>query len=249
MIKVLGFCASPRLGNSKFLLERALEAAKKHGEEIGVKVVTEYATIRGKKLSGCVMCQCCMKDGVCAIKDDFTELQEQWYDADVILYSVPVYHMGMPAQMKAFIDRLGNANFGRRHRIFGEMGNCTMKPLQVIGCIAQGIHTASGQEHTITQVMNHATISGAVMVTGDGWESYIGAGGWTRNEESRNAIEQQLQNDVWDAKIVTFSTETMAKRAVEMSLIIQRGIKSAPEIKDLPAYISLNKRVDDHTDG
>lgn len=247
MIKVLGFCASPRLGNSKFLLERALDAAKAHGGALGVEVVTEYVSIRGKKLSGCVMCQSCMDDGVCAIKDDFEKMQEQWYDADAILYSVPVYHMGMPAQMKAFIDRLGNANFGRRHRIFGEKGNCTIKPLQVIGCIAQGIHTASGQEHTITQVMNHATISGAVLVTGDGWESYIGAGGWTRNEEDRNALEKQLAAGVWDAEIVTGSAETMARRAVELALILQRGILAAPEVASLPAYISLNKRVADHT--
>ncbi len=114
MIKVLGICGSPRVGNSKFLLEEALDSAKAVNDNVEV----EYYSIRGKKFSGCVMCQACAKDGECIIKDDFQELLEKWIEADVILYSVPVYHMGMPAQLKAFLDRLGNSLFGRYVRIF-----------------------------------------------------------------------------------------------------------------------------------
>ena len=243
MIKVLGFCASPRLGNSKWLLEQALQAAKEHGDKLGIEVETDYVTIRGKKLSGCVMCQQCMKDGTCSIKDDFEELREKWYEADVILYSVPVYHMGMPAQMKAFIDRLGNSNYGRANRIFGDKRDGSLKPLQVIGCISQGIHAFSGQEHTITQVINHAMISGALPISGDGWESYIGAGGWTRNEEGRNALEEQYKAGEWDAEIVMKSSTSMARRGVELAYIIQQGMKNAPQVAQLPAYLSLMERV------
>jgi len=50
MIKVLGISGSPRVGNSKYLLEEALKSAKSVGEE----VETEYISIRGKKLGGCV---------------------------------------------------------------------------------------------------------------------------------------------------------------------------------------------------
>lgn len=65
MIRVLGFCGSPRLGNSLYLLEQALEAVRRRAEELGEEVELDTCSIRGKKLSGCVMCQGCMRDGTC----------------------------------------------------------------------------------------------------------------------------------------------------------------------------------------
>ena len=41
------------------------------------------------------------------------------------------------------------------------------------------------------QVINHALICGCIPVAGDMWESYIGAGGWTLNQESRSALKDQ----------------------------------------------------------
>ncbi len=120
------------------------------------------------------MCQACAKDGECIIKDDFQELLEKWIEADVILYSVPVYHMGMPAQLKAFLDRLGNSLFGRYVKNFSPDAVTLPRSLKVIGSIAQGAHIFSGQEHTITDLINHALIMGCVPVTGDMWEAYIG---------------------------------------------------------------------------
>ncbi len=246
MIKVLGFCASPRNGNSKFLLDKALDAATAHGAELGIRVETDSCTIRGKKLAGCVMCQHCIEDGACIIKDDFEELRDKWYDADVILYSIPVYHMGMPAQLKAFIDRLGNSNYGRAKRLYGDKKRGALKQMQAIGCIAQGIHVFSGQEQTMTQIINHAMLMGALPVSGDGWESYIGAGGWTRNEEGRNALEQQYANNVWDAQIAVKASESLANRAVELAFIIQQGAYHAPRVTALPAYLCLNQRLENH---
>jgi len=60
MIRVLGFCASPRVGNSLFLLNQALESVKARAAELGEEVEIDTCTIRAKKLAGCVMCQGCM---------------------------------------------------------------------------------------------------------------------------------------------------------------------------------------------
>ena len=144
MIRVLGFCGSPRLGNSLYLLEQALEAVRRRAEELGEEVELDTCSIRGKKLSGCVMCQGCMRDGTCLMRDDFAPLQEKWLAADVVIYSVPVYHMGIPAQLKAFLDRLGNSSFGRYKKLFGEDVVTVPRPMKVIGCISQGIHSSSG---------------------------------------------------------------------------------------------------------
>jgi len=233
MIKVLGISGSPRVGNSKYLLEEALKSAKSVGEE----VETEYISIRGKKLGGCVMCQACEEDGECIIKDDFQEMSQKWIEADVVIYSVPVYHMGMPAQLKAFLDRLGNSFFGKYSGNFTE-GKATLpKSLKVIGSIAQGAHVFSGQEHTLTDLINHALIMGCIPVTGDMWEAYIGAGGWTYNEVGRNSIEEQVKEGRTDALVALRASKSVAKRAVELSILLKnKDNQNLGFVKDNPVY-------------
>lgn len=243
MIRVLGFCASPRVGNSLYLLEEALEALRQRAEELGEAVEVDTCSIRGKKLSGCVMCQGCMKDGVCLIRDDFAGLQEKWLAADVILYSVPVYHMGVPAQLKAFLDRLGNSSFGRYKKVFGEAMVTTPRPMKVIGCISQGIHSSSGQENTILQIINHALISGCVPVAGDMWESYVGAGGWTLNEESRGALKDQYAAGEESARVAVVSSRTLAVRALDMAVLLHNGALNSPKVLADPKYIAFAEQL------
>ena len=242
MINVLGFCARPRIGNSLYLLNKAMDEMRAYAEQLGEEISVETCSVRGKKISGCVMCQGCMKDGICIIKDDFKEMQDMWLKADVIIYSVPVYHMGMPAQMKAFIDRLGNSMFGRYKQLFPNVITAP-KPLKVIGCIAQGIHAFSGQEHTITQIINHALISGCVPVAGDLWESYIGAGGWTANEESRNALEKQFENGTEDSRIVVTSSQSLARRTLDMAILLKNGGLNSQKVIENPVYISFKENI------
>ena len=239
MYKILGFCGSPRKGNSEYLLNQAMESIKARAEVLGEEVSIETVRVRGKKLSGCVMCQGCMKDGRCLIKDDFQALQDKWMEADVIIYSVPVYHMGIPAQLKAFIDRLGNSMFGRYKAIFGSDVSTVGKPLKVVGCIAQGIHTASGQEQTIIQMINHALITGCIPVSGDMWESYIGAGGWTSNVESRRAIEEQYDDGAEDARVLVDSSRSLATRAFDLAVLLRNGGLNTPKIAEESQYMAF----------
>jgi|SRR5665647_767879 len=233
MIKVLGICGSPRNGNSKFLLEEALASVKL----LGLDTDVEYYSIRGKTMAGCVMCQACEKDGICVIKDDFHELLEKWIGADVILYSIPVYHMGVPSQLKAFMDRLGNSLFGRYVDNFPATYVTLPKSLKVIGTIAQGAHIFSGQEHTITDMINHTLIMGCVPVAGDMWENYIGAGGWTGNDIRRDAIEKQSKEGKEDALVALRASCSLAKRAVEMSMILKAGALGAQKyLENDPVY-------------
>lgn len=245
MIRVLGFCASPRIGNSLFLLNQALESVKARAAELGEEVEIDTCTIRAKKLAGCVMCQGCMQDGICRIKDDFGELQEKWLKADVVIYSVPVYHMGVPAQLKAFLDRLGNSSFGRYKKIFGEDMVTTPRPMKVIGCISQGIHSNSGQENTILQIINSALISGCVPVVGDMWESYVGAGGWTLNDESRNALEKQFAAGEESARVAVVSSRSLAVRAMDLAVLLHNGAKNSPAVMKDPKYIAFKETVKD----
>lgn len=227
MIKVLGICASPRNGNSKYLLEEALSSAKQVGQDWGCNVETEYYSIRGKKIGGCIACDYCQTKGVCVLKDDFEELAEKFMEADVVIYSIPVYHMGMPAQLKAFIDRLGNSMYGRCKRYYPNVQlKFAPRGMRTIACITQGLHAFSGQEHTMTQIMNHAMLMGSLYITGDKWQSYIGAGGWTSNDASRDALEKQMREGLYDAEILLNCTRTTARRAVETAIILHNGAKA-----------------------
>ncbi len=214
-VRVLGICGSPRIpSNSEYLLEQALEEAGKVSEEVELK---RYS-LAGKKFAHCLGCFRCKElKGECVQKDDFQELRDEWLKADVIIYSVPVYHMTMPGQLKCFIDRLGNT------LMFSYYGGLA-KQAKVIGAIAQGIHIFSGQEHTITDLINHALVMGSIPVAGDLWEAYIGAGGWTSKEPGGDAFKKQHEKgDFFDTEVAIRASKSIGKRTVQIALMLKQG--------------------------
>lgn len=99
-MKVLGIMGSPRLGgNSDLLLDQALAGAKDAGAE-----VDKILLVR-EKISGCLDCAKCNDGGICAIKDDMTQIQKKLLDADAVIHAAPTYFWAMTAQMKAYLDR------------------------------------------------------------------------------------------------------------------------------------------------
>ena len=66
----------------------------------------EKIRIAEKKIVYCSACYYCQKSGgVCAKKDDMTEVLQKMIDADVIVFSSPVYFYSIDAQLKTVIDR------------------------------------------------------------------------------------------------------------------------------------------------
>jgi multimeric flavodoxin WrbA len=165
-IKVLGISGSPRKNkSSQFMLEEALDAAKAAAPEL---VETELYSISTKTFHGCDACFQCEKLGHCRkIDDDFGELRDKWLAADTVIYSVPVYHMGIPAQLKGFIDRLG-------HSVQETFNDRSMK---VMGFLSTGDGFASGQESVMYYLNNHAIMLGSIPIGGLWPVGYIGIGG------------------------------------------------------------------------
>jgi multimeric flavodoxin WrbA len=165
-IKLLGICGSPRKNkSSRFMLEEALEAARAAAPEL---VETELYSISTKTFHGCDACYQCEKLGHCRkIDDDFGELRDKWLAADAVIYSVPVYHMGIPAQLKGFIDRLG-------HSVQETFNDRAMK---VMGFLSTGDGFASGQESVMYFLNNHAIMLGCIPIGGLWPVGYIGIGG------------------------------------------------------------------------
>lgn len=238
-IKVLGISASPRKGNSLFLLNTAISSALK---ESSLNIVPEIYTFVGKKISPCLHCSSCKREGECIIKDDFQDLRNKWISADVIIYSVPVYHMGIPGQLKCFIDRLGQSTI-QKYKKKGLYGK--PKFLKVIGIIAQGAHLCSGQEHATTELINHAILMGSLPIAGDVWESYIGALGWTENKIEKNSIELLQKEGSSDAHAMIKACKTLGKRCIQLAIILRSGLEvKREELSKDAAFEFIYKKID-----
>ncbi len=244
-INILGISASPREGNSMYLLQEALNAAK----EVNLShVEAETYSIKGKTFKPCIHCYACQDklNGECAIKDDFQELRNKWVEADVIIYSVPVYHMSIPGQLKCFIDRLGNSLNTYYNHKYEEKG--IMRSMKVIGSIAQGRHIFSGQEHTLTDLINHTILMGSVPLSADLWEAYIGVGGWTANKRDKNSIKKLNNKKDFDASITVKACRNLGKRSVELaSILIGGALEYRSYLEKDPSYAPLLRRSERFT--
>lgn len=99
-MNVLTLNSSPRKGgNSDVLCQQFAKGAEEAGHQV------EKIDLREKKLSPCLACYACMKEHICAIRDDMAGIFTQMQQADVIVLSSPVYFYSLSAQLKMLIDR------------------------------------------------------------------------------------------------------------------------------------------------
>ncbi len=226
-IKVMGLCASPRKGNSYFLMEKALECAAEYDA-----IPTEIELFHlGKKSPA--PCDACMAHkglkGECRIKDVFQQMRDLWVDADVILYAFPVYHMGIPAQLKSFIDRLGNS-LGYYFQSEEPRSFHIPRLMKTMGFITQGAHLYGGQDLALNYMLNHALLMRCLPISGDLPDSYIGSGGWTGGQVDRNSLKELYDQGDRDALIAVNSTRQVTRRALETAMIIKEGLKAQKQI-------------------
>lgn len=98
---VLGIAGSPRRGgNSDALLDACLAGA----EEAGARV--ERVTPSALDIRPCRGCNACAKTGECIQRDDMRSVYGLIDAASAIAVASPVYFAGVPAAMKALIDRM-----------------------------------------------------------------------------------------------------------------------------------------------
>lgn len=220
-IRLLGICASPRkAGNSRFLLETVLNGASEAAPDA---VQSELFSMAGKQIGPCISCFRCAEAGDCTTEDDFHELRDKWAEADAIVYSVPVYHIGIPGQLKCFIDRLGNT-------LYFYYGGQVSRSLKSVGVVVQGSHLFAGQEQVITTLINHAVLLSCVPVAGDPWPSYLGAAGWTRNEMRKDSMRRLYEEGEADALITVAAAESLGKRVVQMALLLKAGGEASRDL-------------------
>ncbi len=73
-----------------------------HGNHTDIIHISKY------DISHCLGCYACWtkSPGQCVIQDDMPSLMQKYLDADLIIWSFPLYYFGMPSKIKAFLDRL-----------------------------------------------------------------------------------------------------------------------------------------------
>jgi multimeric flavodoxin WrbA len=91
--------APRRKGNAELLLDKAMAGAKNQGAEIAKVRVADL------KLAPCLACGGCDRTGECVVHDAMQEMYPQLLAAAGIIVSTPIFFMGLPAQLKALIDR------------------------------------------------------------------------------------------------------------------------------------------------
>ena len=99
-MKVLGIMGSPRIkGNTDLLLDEALKGAQSQQAEVEKVVVDKL------KITPCREYYGCLKDGNCVIKDEMDDIYPKLLNADGVIVASPMFFYGLPAQLKALIDR------------------------------------------------------------------------------------------------------------------------------------------------
>ncbi len=101
-MKILAFWGSPRRnGNTRLLLDAFIDEVARAGH--GVETVG--LADRGKwQIAACLGCDRCTL-GKCIQNDSMQVLYPKLQEADAIVLAAPIYFYGLPAHVKAMIDR------------------------------------------------------------------------------------------------------------------------------------------------
>lgn len=115
MKKVLIISTSLRNGsNSEILAKEAYKGALDAGNDV------EYVSLKDKNIRFCKGCLACQVNHKCVIKDDMEELTKKVSNAEVIIFSTPIYYYEMSGMMKTFLDRC-NPLYGNEDNKFKEI--------------------------------------------------------------------------------------------------------------------------------
>ena len=102
-MKILVLNGSPKAKSDTFRLTRAfLSGLNKNGSH-----EVEIVNVIDKKIAPCRGCFACWQkaDGHCVVEDDQNAILDSYRNADLILWSFPLYCYGMPSHLKALLDR------------------------------------------------------------------------------------------------------------------------------------------------
>ncbi len=137
-MKILVLNGSPKRDKSDTLvMTRAFLAGM---EEAGAQQIHIRHAI-DEHIEPCTGCFACMHNGgVCIHDDDMKGILEEILDSDLLLFSFPLYCYGMPAPLKAIVDRvlplssMAMEKVGDRYEHVGQADFSRLRYLMISGC-------------------------------------------------------------------------------------------------------------------
>lgn len=137
-MKVLVLNGSPKRDKSDTMhLTRAFVG----GMEEVAQLEVETIHVVDKHIEYCTGCFACMRNGGhCIHNDDMREILDMILDSDVLLLSFPLYVYGMPAPLKALMDRtlplssMAMRRTGERYEHVAQADFAHLRYVMVCGC-------------------------------------------------------------------------------------------------------------------
>ena len=126
----------------------------------------ELVSLRGKKINGCIACLGCVKDNICKVKDDLTELRPLIAEADAYVIGAPNYYSTLNAVTHAFLERWYQFRHQEGDTLWGKLG------------VAVGVGGTSGAfpADDIEKFFLYSFIETVAKVTGQGAASCFSCG-------------------------------------------------------------------------
>ena len=137
-MKILVFNGSPKGEKSDTMcITRAFLAGMQSAGQQEVKVITAVE----QHVEYCTGCFACMHNGgTCIHDDDMKGILEEILRSDLLIFSFPLYCYGMPAPLKAIIDRIlplskmTMEKVGDRYEHVGQGDYSHLRYLMISGC-------------------------------------------------------------------------------------------------------------------
>lgn len=212
-IRIMGISTSPReAANTEHMVKEALLAGERLGTEIGFSVETELICLARKKILSCYNCDLCIEQRRnCPVEDDWLDIISRLTEPipDGLIFGSPVYFFNINSLGRAFMERftallkkIWLPDFPYDPPDFSRTA---------AGAIAVGADRHGGIEHTLSAIIHWLLITGFVTVGG----FYIGGGGWTYEDDSRDAIRKD--------ELGLESARLVGQKVTRTAVLLKRG--------------------------
>lgn len=137
-MKILVINGSPKKDESDTMhITRAFLDGMNEAAEHEIKTINAI----DKHIEYCRGCFACMRNGGdCIHKDDMRAILEEILDSDLLIWSYPLYCYGMPAPLKALLDRtlplssMAMHKVGERYEHVGQADFSHLRYVMICGC-------------------------------------------------------------------------------------------------------------------
>ena len=172
-MKAVGIVGSPRVGNTTYLMNEALNILQEQGIE------TELVHLKDKRIEPCQGCLKCKKEMMCVIEgDDFPPVFQKMREADGIILGSPVYFGSATPQLVSLLDRSAYVQRNRGELFSGKVGG----PIVVA--------RRAGHNFTLAQLLLWYFVNDMLVVGSTYWNIAVaGSAGKRDIEEDQEGIE------------------------------------------------------------